>query len=151
MLRRVLALAGVCCAGLRRTPRANPCSALPALQRGCHADCAGEGVNTPQQGLAIMNTDAFHISLALIDYLAAILPRVHMHDPALARSLRSAATAMPQHIAAAEPARLARAHAAALRAHVMLTVVQAWGYAPGDDLTAALDTARRLHALTAPA
>jgi hypothetical protein len=54
-----------------------------------------------------------------------------------------------QHIAAAEPARLARVHTAANRALVMLTVVKAWGYAPGDDLTAALDTARRLHALTA--
>jgi hypothetical protein len=63
-----------------------------------------------------------------------------MHDPALARSLRSAATAIPLHMAAATPERLARADA--LRAHVMLTVIHAWGYAPAAELTDALDERR---------
>jgi hypothetical protein len=98
-----------------------------------------------------MNTDAFHTSLALIDHLAAIVPHVHMHDPALARTMRSAATAIPHHLAAATPERLARAHAAAIRLHVMLLVTQAWAYVPADDLADAQDTARRLETLTAPA
>jgi hypothetical protein len=98
-----------------------------------------------------MNTDAFHTSLALIDYLAVIVPHVYMHDPALARALRTAATAIPQHLAAAEPERLARAHAAAIRLHVMLLIAQAWAYVPADDLADAQDTARKLEALTAPA
>jgi hypothetical protein len=33
----------------------------------------------------------------------------------------------------------------------MLDVVQAWGYVLPEDLSEARDTARRLHALTAPA
>jgi hypothetical protein len=74
-----------------------------------------------------------------------------MHDPRLAQALRSAATAIPHHLAAEEPERLARAHAAAGRVHVTLCVVQAWGYVPADDLAEAQDTARKLHALTAAA
>jgi hypothetical protein len=84
-----------------------------------------------------MHTNAFHHSLALIDYLAVIVPHVHMHDPALARIMCTAATAIPVHIAAAEPDRLARALTAALRVHVMLLVTQAWAYMPADDLAGA--------------
>jgi hypothetical protein len=98
-----------------------------------------------------MNTDAFHTSLALIDHLATIVPHVHMHDPALARALRTSATAIPVHIAAGTPERLTRAHAAALRLHVMLLVAQAWAYMPADNLADAQDTARQLETLTAPA
>jgi hypothetical protein len=69
----------------------------------------------------------------------------------LARALRTAATAIPVHIAAAKPERLARAHAAASRLHVMLLIAQAWAYVPADDLADAQDTARKLETLTAPA
>jgi hypothetical protein len=98
-----------------------------------------------------MQTDAFHTSLALIDHLALLVPRIALHDAALARALRTAATAIPVHIAAGKPDRLARAHAAAVRVHVMLLVAQAWACVPADDLADAQDTARRLEALTAPA
>jgi hypothetical protein len=73
------------------------------------------------------------------------------HDAALARALRTAATAIPVHIAAGKPDRLSRAHAAAVRVHVMLLVAQAWACVPAGDLTDAQNTARRLEALTAPA
>jgi hypothetical protein len=53
------------------------------------------------------------------------------------------------HIAAGQPERLARAHAAAGRVHVMLLVAQSWTYVPADDLAETQDTARRLEALTA--
>jgi hypothetical protein len=98
-----------------------------------------------------MHTDAFHASLALTDYLAVIAPHVHMHDPRLAQALRSAATAIPHHLAAEEPGRLARAHTAAGRVHAALCVVQAWGYVPADDPAEAQYTARNLHALIATA
>jgi hypothetical protein len=88
-----------------------------------------------------MHTDTFHTSLALIDYLATIVPHVHMHDPALARTMRTAATAIPVHIAAGTPDRLARAYSAAVRVHVMLLIAQAWAYMPADDLA---DAPRRL-------
>jgi hypothetical protein len=64
--------------------------------------------------------------------------------------MRGAATAIPCHLAAVEPERLSRAHAAAVRLHVMLLIAQAWGYVPADDLADAQDTARKLEALTAP-
>jgi hypothetical protein len=98
-----------------------------------------------------MHSDAFHTSLALIDHLALLVPRIALHDRKLARALRTSATAIPVHLAAVEPARLARAHAAAGRVHVMLVVAQAWAYVPADDLADAQDTARRLETLTAPA
>jgi hypothetical protein len=98
-----------------------------------------------------MHSDAFHTSLALIDHLALLVPRIALHDRKLARALRSSATAIPVHLAAGEPARLARAHAAAGRVHVMLVVAQAWAYVPADDLADAQDTARRLETLTATA
>jgi hypothetical protein len=94
-----------------------------------------------------MHTDAFHHSLALIDYLAPIVPRVAAHDRKLARALRRTATAMPLRIAAGEPE---RAHLAAGRVHVMLTMAQAWGYVHDDDIAEALHTARVLHEVTAP-
>jgi hypothetical protein len=50
-----------------------------------------------------------------------------------------------------QPERLARAHAAAGRVHVMLLVAQSWAYVPADDLADAQDTASRLEKLTAPA
>jgi hypothetical protein len=53
------------------------------------------------------------------------------------------------HIAAGKPERLARAHAAAGRVHVMLIVAQSWAYVPADDLADAQDTARQLEKLTA--
>jgi hypothetical protein len=85
----------------------------------------------------------------------AASPFVHMiatrtgfapHDAALAHALRSAASAIPQHIAAG---RLARAHSAALRVHVLLLVAQAWGYLHTATLAEASHTARHLQALTA--
>jgi hypothetical protein len=97
------------------------------------------------------HSDAFHTSLALIDHLAILVPRIALHDHKLARAMRSMATAIPHLIAAAEAAPLARAHKAAGRIHIMLDVVQAWGYVLPEDLSEARDTARRLHALTAPA
>jgi hypothetical protein len=98
-----------------------------------------------------VHTDAFHTSLALIDHLAILVPRIALHDRKLARALRTSATAIPVHIAAGTPERLARAHTAAVRVHVMLIVAQSWTYVPDDDLADAQDTARRLETLTAPA
>jgi hypothetical protein len=95
-----------------------------------------------------MHSDAFHTSLALIDHLALLVPRIALHDAALARALRTSATAVPVHIAAGKPA---RAHSAAGRVHVMLVIAQAWAYVPADDLADAQDTARQLETLTAPA
>jgi hypothetical protein len=95
-----------------------------------------------------LHTDAFHTSLALIDLLAPVVPRIAPHDPALAHSLRSAASAIPQHIAAG---RHGRAHASAIRVHVLLLVAQAWGYVHTATLAQAQHTARHLQALTAQA
>jgi hypothetical protein len=95
-----------------------------------------------------MHTDAFHTSLALIDNLAPIVHLIAAHDPHLAHSLRQAASAIPQHIAAG---RLARAHKAAVRVHVLLLVAQAWGYLHTATLAEAQHTARHLQALTAQA
>jgi hypothetical protein len=110
-----------------------------------------------------MHTDAFHHSLALIDHLhlappprtstshlhlALIVHRIAPHDAALAHSLRAAATAIPQHIAAG---RLGRAHSGAVRVHVLLLVAQAWGYLRPAALAEAQHTARHLQALTATA
>jgi hypothetical protein len=94
-----------------------------------------------------MYTHAFHLSLALIDYLAPLVPRIRVHDRKLARALRSSASAAPLHVAADEPE---QAHMAAARVHVMLTVAQTWGYVHDDDIAEALYTARILHEATAP-
>jgi hypothetical protein len=59
---------------------------------------------------------------------------------ARSRALRSSATAIPVHIAARKPERLARAHTAAGRVHVMLIVAQSWAYVPADDLADAQRT-----------
>jgi hypothetical protein len=53
------------------------------------------------------------------------------------------------HVAAGEPERLARAHTAAVRVHVMLLVAQAWGHMPAAELAEAQDTARHVQTLTA--
>ena len=93
-----------------------------------------------------MHTDAFHTALALIDHLAPLVPRIALHDRALAHSLREAATAIPAHVAAG---RLGRAHRAAGRVHTVLLVTQAWDYLPGIALADAQLTAHHLHSLTA--
>ena len=94
-----------------------------------------------------MHTDAFHQSLALIDHLAPLVPRIAAHDRKLARALRRAATAAPLCIAQEEPE---RAHLAAGRVHVRRTMAQAWGYVHDDDIAEALYAARLVHEATAP-
>jgi hypothetical protein len=93
-----------------------------------------EGV-APFEGCAALGNEPGHAHLALL------VPRIALHDAALARTLRSSATAIPVHLAAGSPERLARAHAAAGRVHVMLIVAQSWAYVPADGLA---DAPRRL-------
>jgi hypothetical protein len=94
-----------------------------------------------------MHTDALHHSLGLIDGLAPLVPRIQPHDPRLAAALRTAATALPLHIAATRPA---RAHITAARVLVLLEVAQAWGYVPAADLAGAQGSARAVYLLTGP-
>jgi hypothetical protein len=77
------------------------------------------------------------------------VPRIALRDAA--RALRTSATVLPVHIAAGKSHRLARAHMAAVRVHLMLLAAQVWACVPADDLADAQDTARRLETLTAPA
>lgn len=60
---------------------------------------------------------------------------------------RSSASVAPLHVAADEPE---KAHKAACRVQVMLSVAQAWGYVHDDDVAEAQNTARLLHEATTP-
>jgi hypothetical protein len=110
--------------------------AIPALQRPYHEGCAGD-LRQPNAGRTRnLHTEAFHTSLAFIDYLTLLVPRIALHDPKLAQALRTSATAIPVHVATGQPERLQRAYMAAHRVYVMLTVIETWAYVPADDLAA---------------
>jgi hypothetical protein len=98
-----------------------------------------------------LHDEAFHTSLALIDHLSLLVPRIALHDPKLARALRHSATAIPVLLGAGQlerPELITRAHSIAYRVNIMLTVLEAWAYVPADELAEAQDTASRLVTLT---
>ena len=78
MLRRALALCVLGCADLRRTPRANPDTAIPALQRGLSRGLRRGFASTQHTKDSLMHTEAFNTSLALIDHLAVVRERQHV-------------------------------------------------------------------------
>ncbi|HWN71465.1 MAG TPA: hypothetical protein VNM90_27690 [Haliangium sp.] len=83
-----------------------------------------------------MHTVEFHLSLALIQALAPILPRLRLMDRELARELRASATAIPRALASAVLAarphvaarHRSRAHALARHVHALLLTGHAWHY-----------------------
>ena len=83
-----------------------------------------------------MHTVEFHLSLALIQSLGPILPRLRHLDPELARELRASATAIPRALASAALAarphvaarHRSRAHALARHVHALLLTGHAWHY-----------------------
>src|SRR5690606_31246495 len=58
-------------------------------------------VNPTRKGLRMIHTDAFHVSLSLIESLVPIVEQLPLMDAELARALRRSAAAIPQALAAA--------------------------------------------------
>lgn len=105
-----------------------------------------------------MHTVEFHLSLALIQSLAPILPGLRAIDRELARELRASATAIPRTLAAAELAarphitarHRRRAHALARHVLALLCTAHAWHHQMAPQRSRALVRADQLAEYPAP-
>jgi hypothetical protein len=116
-------------------------------------------VNPTRKGLRTMHTVAFHASLSLITSLVPIVGQLELTDRQLAQSLRRAASAIPQALAAAELAarkataqrHRARALAQTRHVHALLLAEHAWQYwLPGKRAAAIVQAQHLAELLGAP-